>query len=152
LYDDAKRREYIQKLAAAEESKGPASSAGDAASAFRQAEQLFKKKEFVAAEQQYDAAFALERKAIYLAGKAWCLYMDSARRGDGSKAKQVLNEAIRMDRQCAPALYQLGVIARVEGDMERAERCFRDAVGANPKHVEARQELRLIEMRRKKSK
>ena len=34
--------------------------------------------------------------------------------------------------------------------MDRAERHFREAVRANPKHLEANQELRLIEMRKKK--
>jgi hypothetical protein len=42
------------------------------------------------------------------------------------------------------------MIARVENDIDRAERCFREAVAANPKHLEANQELRLIEMRRKR--
>jgi hypothetical protein len=39
----------------------------------------------------------------------------------------------------------------VEGDMDRAERHFRLAVQANPKHLEANQELRLIEMRKGKA-
>jgi hypothetical protein len=34
--------------------------------------------------------------------------------------------------------------------MERAERHFREAVRVNPRHLEANQELRLIEMRKKK--
>ncbi|WP_269744537.1 hypothetical protein [Stigmatella aurantiaca] len=33
--------------------------------------------------------------------------------------------------------------------MDRAERHFREAVRTNPKHLEANQELRLIEMRKK---
>jgi hypothetical protein len=38
----------------------------------------------------------------------------------------------------------------VEGEMDRAERHFRLAVQSNPKHLEANQELRLIEMRKTK--
>jgi hypothetical protein len=60
-----------------------------------------------------------------------------------------MNDAVTNDPLCDRGHYQLGVIARVEGDMERAERHFREAVKANPKHLEANQELRLIEMRRK---
>jgi len=56
------------------------------------------------------------------------------------------------DPDCDRAHYQLGVIARVEGDIERAERHFREAVRSNPRHLEAAQELRLLEMRRRPKK
>ena len=42
------------------------------------------------------------------------------------------------------------MIARVEGDLAKSERHFREAIRANPRHLEAGQELRLIEMRKKK--
>lgn len=153
LHDDAKRQDYVKRLASSRKSSpSPATNPSDGSAAFKQAELLFKRKDYALAEEQYDAAFAVDRKAVYLAGKAWCLFMDPARHGDGSKAKQILNEALRLERNCDRALYQLGVIARVEGDIERAERHFREALQVNPKHVEAKQELRLIEMRKKKGK
>jgi Tfp pilus assembly protein PilF len=61
-----------------------------------------------------------------------------------------MQEALKLDPSCDRALYQLGVIARVDNDVDKAERFFRNAVQANPKHLEANQELRLIEMRKKK--
>ena len=63
-----------------------------------------------------------------------------------------MQKAIAIDNNCDRAHYQMGVIARVEGDVDRAERCFREAVRANPRHLEANQELRLIDMRKKKEK
>jgi hypothetical protein len=39
----------------------------------------------------------------------------------------------------------------VEGAIDRAEKYFREALRINPKHVEAAQELRIIEMRKKGS-
>jgi Tfp pilus assembly protein PilF len=75
--------------------------------------------------------------------------MDPARKAEIPKAKQMMADAIKADPNCDRAHYQLGVIARVEGDMERAERYFREAARVNPKHLEANQELRLIEMRKK---
>ena len=66
-------------------------------------------------------------------------------------AKNLMAQALKIDPNCDRAHYQLGVIARVEGDMERAERHFREAVRVNPRHLEANQELRLIEMRKKKA-
>jgi Tfp pilus assembly protein PilF len=65
-------------------------------------------------------------------------------------AKQMMAEAARKDPNCERAQYQLGVIARVEGDIDRAEKHFREAVRISPKHLEANQELRLIQMRKKK--
>ncbi len=64
----------------------------------------------------------------------------------------MMQKAITLDAKCDRAQYQLGVIARVEGDMDRAEKHFREAVRVNPRHLEASQEIRLIEMRRKKEK
>jgi tetratricopeptide (TPR) repeat protein len=77
-------------------------------------------------------------------------FMDPARKQEFEKAKQRMLDALKQDAKCDRAHYQLGVIARVEGDMDRAERHFQDAVKANPKHLEANQELRLIEMRKRR--
>ncbi|HEX9507190.1 MAG TPA: tetratricopeptide repeat protein, partial [Myxococcales bacterium] len=54
------------------------------------------------------------------------------------------------DPACDRAHYQLGVICRVEGAKDKAEKHFREALRANPKHLDASQELQLIEMRKKK--
>ena len=62
-----------------------------------------------------------------------------------------MQKALTIDPASDKANYQLGVIARVEGDMDKAEKHFREAVKSNPKHLEANQELRLIEMRKKKA-
>ncbi len=77
--------------------------------------------------------------------------MDPARKAEAPHAKELMAEALKRDPSCDRAHYQLGVIARVEGDMARAEEHFRIAVEVNPRHLEANQELRLIEMRRKKA-
>jgi len=123
--------------------------ATDAAEAYKKGEVLFKKRDFPGAEEHYDRAHALDPRATYLAAKAWAIYMDPARKPESPRAKQLMSDAVRTDPLCDRAHYQLGVIARVEGDMDRAERHFREAVKANPKHLEANQELRLIEMRKK---
>ena len=76
--------------------------------------------------------------------------MDPARKPEGGNARAMMQKALTIDPNCDRAHYQLGVIARVEGDMARAEKHFREAVRVNPRHLEASQELRLIDMRRKK--
>ena len=90
-------------------------------------------------------------RAHSLAAQAWSIYMDPTRKPEGPAARQMMQKALTIDPNSDRAHYQLGVIGRVEGDMERAEKHFREAVRANPKHLEANQELRLIEMRKKKA-
>jgi tetratricopeptide (TPR) repeat protein len=162
LYDEAKRTAYLEGLKKAAAPKPPPAStapgvspAGRGASAsnpgdlFKMGEVFFRKRDFVAAADHFDRANTLEPKALYQAALAWTIYMDPQRKAEMPKAKQMMADAVKADAACDRAHYQLGVIARVEGDMEKAERHFRDAVKANPKHLEANQELRLIEMRKK---
>jgi curved DNA-binding protein CbpA len=165
LYDDTRRKAYQQGLQNQQSlPKPPASAAAGSARAsaptparsersaddlFKMGEVFFRKRDFNAATEHYERAHALDPKALFLAARAWAIYMDPARKADMAKAKQMMADAVRADPGCDRAHYQLGVIARVEGDMDRAERHFRDAVKANPKHLEANQELRLIDMRKK---
>jgi cytochrome c-type biogenesis protein CcmH/NrfG len=162
LYDEAKRASYLEGLKKAAAPKPPSapptpgiSPAGRAMAGtnpgdlFKMGEVFFRKRDFSAAAEHFERAYSLEPKALYQAALAWTLYMDPQRKAEIPKAKQMMADAIKADATCDRAHYQLGVIARVEGDTERAERHFRDAVRANPKHLEANQELRLIEMRKK---
>ena len=110
---------------------------------------LLRKREVAAAEELYARAHQLDPKPLYLASRAWALYMDPQLKSESARAKQMMTDAVRAEPTCDRAHYQLGVIARVEGDADRAERHFREAVRANPKHLEASQELRLIEMRKR---
>jgi curved DNA-binding protein CbpA len=150
LYDDAKRAAYLQELRAkASAPSTPRPGGVDPNDLFKMGEVFFRKRDFAAAVDHFDRAYNAEPKAVYLAASAWAIYMDPQRKADVPKAKQMMAEALKRDANCDRAHYQLGVIARVEGDMDRAERHFREAVRSNPKHLEANQELRLIEMRKK---
>jgi curved DNA-binding protein CbpA len=150
LYDDAKRAAYLQELRTRAASPQRAVQPGvDPNDLFKMGEVFFRKRDFAAAVDHYERAYNAEPRAVYLAARAWAIYMDPQRKADIPKAKQLMAEALKMDPRCDRAHYQLGVIARVENDVERAERHFREAVRANPKHLEANQELRLIEMRKK---
>ncbi|HZH74894.1 MAG TPA: tetratricopeptide repeat protein, partial [Archangium sp.] len=150
LYDDVKRAAYLQELrnraASPQRTVQPGVDPNDL---FKMGEVFFRKRDFAAAVDHYERAYNAEARPVYLAARAWAIYMDPQRKADIPKAKQLMTEALKLDPNCDRAHYQLGVIARVENDMERAERHFREAVRANPKHLEANQELRLIEMRKK---
>jgi curved DNA-binding protein CbpA len=150
LYDDAKRAAYLQEpRAKVPTQSAPRPGGVDPNDLFKMGEVFFRKRDFAAAVDHFERAYSAEPKALYLAACAWAIYMDPQRKADVPKAKQMMAEALKRDANCDRAHYQLGVIARVEGDMDRAERHFREAVRSNPKHLEANQELRLIEMRKK---
>jgi curved DNA-binding protein CbpA len=151
LYDDAKRSAYAATRANQAAAASPAQGANQANDLLKMGEVFFKKRDYRQAEDHYARAHALDKGATSLAAQAWSIYMDPSRKAEGPQAKALMQKALTIDPNCDRAHYQLGVIARVEGDMERAEKHFRDAVKANPRHLEANQELRLIDMRKKKA-
>jgi tetratricopeptide (TPR) repeat protein len=152
LFDDAKRSAYAATRANQAAAASPAQAASQQASdLLKMGEVFFKKRDYRQAEDHYARAYALDKGATSLAAQAWAIFMDPSRKAEGPQAKALMQRALTIDANCDRAHYQLGVIARVEGDMERAEKHFRDAVKANPRHLEANQELRLIDMRKKKA-
>jgi tetratricopeptide (TPR) repeat protein len=154
LHDDQRRRQYVQTLEVeAERPKGgpDLKTGAQAAEEFKKGEALFRKREFQKAEEHYVRAYGLDPKADYLAARAWAVYMDPGRKHEAARARQMLHDALKASPSCDRAYYHLGIIARMDNDIVSAERHFRDAVKANPRNVEANQELRLIEMRKKKA-
>ncbi|HZI04442.1 MAG TPA: J domain-containing protein, partial [Archangium sp.] len=150
LYNDTQRVAYLQELRTKSAAQASARPSGiDPNDLFKMGEVFFRKRDFAAAVEHFERAYNADPKAVYLAARAWAIYMDPQRKAEIPKTKQMMAEALKLDPNCDRAHYQLGVIARVENDVARAERHFREAVRANPKHLEANQELRLIEMRKK---
>lgn len=148
LYDENRRKKYLVTLQQQEEI---AIAAGglEPEELYRKGEASLKRRDLRTAEQCFEAAHAKSPKAVYLAAQAWAIYLDANRKDDAPRAKRMILDALKMDSSCDRAHYQLGVIARVDGDLDKAERHFREASRHNPRHTEANQELRLIEMRKK---
>jgi cytochrome c-type biogenesis protein CcmH/NrfG len=155
LTDDSRRAAYLEQLSRGSGqrrgSSGPRPTSEEAKKEAAQGEMMLRKKDHASAEKHFTRAYELDPRAEYLAGKAWAIYLDPARKADVEQVKSLLAEALRLDGDCDRAHYYGGVIARVEEDMELAERFFRNAIRVNPKHTEALAELRLIEMRRQKT-
>jgi tetratricopeptide (TPR) repeat protein len=149
LYDDSRRASYAASLTAGAPPP-PAAPVQQAAELMKMAEVFFKKRDYRQAEQHFLKAHALDKGAASLAAAAWAVYMDPSRKAEAGQARALMQKALAIDPNCDRAHYQLGVIARVEGDMDAAERHFREAVRINPRHLEANQEIRLIELRKKK--
>lgn len=151
LYDDQKRAAFTTAQQNRQASRLDPAQAQQASDLFKMAEVFFKKRDYRQAESHYARSHAVDKGATSLAAQGWAIYMDPARRSEAQQARALMQKALGIDANNDRAHYQLGVIARVEGDMDRAERHFREAVRVNPKHLEANQELRLIEMRKKKA-
>jgi tetratricopeptide (TPR) repeat protein len=152
LYDDGRRAAYMSRLASQASAPPPPSPAGAKADdLMKLGEVFFRKRDYRQAEEHFAKSYAVDKKGNALAAQAWAIYMDPARKADAQKAKEMMASALKADQQCDRAHYQLGVIARVEGDINKAELHFKHAVQLNPRHLESNQELRLIEMRKKKA-
>jgi curved DNA-binding protein CbpA len=152
LSDDVKRAMFESALARTQPMATVQNPKERALELMKRGEVLLKKREFSAAEQLFIEAHQMSGSAVSMAARAWCIYMDPQRKAEVNTAKKLMSQALSLDSNCDRASYQLGVIARVEGNNDMAERFFRSAISANPRHLEANQELRLIEMRRKKEK
>lgn len=150
LLDDVRRAEH----AAGHPGAPPAlpRDPGAASEALVAGEMAMRKREYAEAEVFFRQAHEADPRPATLAAQAWAIYMDPSRRSEAARARSMMVEALKADPDCDRAHYQLGVIARVEGDAERAEKHFREAVRSNPRHLEAAQELRLLEMRRRPKK
>ena len=147
LLDDVRRAEHAATGAGGGEA--PTLDPGAAAEALVAGEMAMRRREYAQAEAFFHHAYEADPRPATLAAEAWAIYMDPSRRSDAPRARAMMVAALKADPDCDRAHYQLGVIARVEGDVDRAERHFREAVRSNPRHLEAAQELRLLEMRRR---
>jgi curved DNA-binding protein CbpA len=148
LQDDERRAFHAREMAALASGR-PLRDQAEAAEAYRAGEVALRRRDHAAAEAHFVEAYRLYPRAHVLAARAWAIYMDPNRKADAASARAMMVDALKEDPNCDRAHYQLGVIARVEGDVERAERHFREALRANPRHLESSQELRLIEMRKR---
>jgi curved DNA-binding protein CbpA len=147
LLDDVRRSEHAKTHALPAEA--PPRDPAAAAEALVAGEMAMRKRDYAQAEVHFEQAQALDPRPSTLAARAWAIYMDPSRKSEASRARAMMVDALKADPDCDRAHYQLGVIARVEGAIDRAERHFREAVRANPRHLEAAQELRLLQMRRR---
>jgi tetratricopeptide (TPR) repeat protein len=137
--------------------RGPTSSAPrpaeelDDLGKFRRVEQLIESRNLDEAERILDQL--IERHpsdAGYLAMRAWLLFKVSS----GPKVPPILvdaiNEALRVDGDNPRALYTKAMTLKRVGREAEAMRLFQQVVEIDPKHLDARRELRLMQMRKKR--
>ena len=147
LSDDRRRADYLARTSAA----GSGDASGDpeqAAVDFEKAEACARTRDFAKARGFYEAALRVDPRAEYQAAYAWMLLQDP--RGDRVRARALAEAALREPACLDRAALVGAVLARDEGDDERAERLLRRALGANPRNAEAERELRALEARKER--
>lgn len=151
LQDEEQRRRYERELKALEASGGLTRAQRDELELqIVKGEMAVKKRAWGDARRAYEAAVKLHARPDLQATAVWCRYNDPETKlplGDTRKALAAIASA---NPNTAVPHYFLGVLARIDGDTDRAESHFQTAVRANPKHAEANQELRLLQLRKGK--
>lgn len=155
LSDPKRRSEYVRKLRGQPSDADNARNILEAEQSFRQGEVFLKRGDHSKALERFtEAVKRAPSESEYRAYLAWARYSDSA-----SSKTMLAADTIRMIRDAvkerphfARGHYWVGEIHKSLGDIEAAEKSFRDCLEIDKDFIEAQRELRLFEMRRGKSK
>lgn len=114
---------------------------------WKEAERFLKVGKWSDAEKNLDEAIRFDSsKAIYHATLGWVRYKQDPEKHK-AEAMTHLRTAVDMNNNCDRAHYFMGMIAKTDGDVAKAELYFSRAAAANEANVEAARELRLLESR-----
>lgn len=149
------RKKYLESL----KEKGQGKKLEDAQSLvnaeiqFQKGMVYYKSHDFVNAEECFKWAVKLNpNEAEYNGWLGWVLYKKQP--GDSNirkRAESAINHAIEMNPKWDQGYLFLAYLARVEKNEEKAEKYFHKALECNPNNQEAIREVRLINIRKKKS-
>jgi curved DNA-binding protein CbpA len=145
LSDDKRRAQHLAALRS-----GSATDPQRAEAAridFQKGEACLRTRDHARARGFLDSAVRADPRPEYQAALAMSFLADAWYSGRGS-ARTLVNAALAAGNGGDRVFYAAGMVAREEGKDGEAERQFRAAVAANPRHAEAVKELRNLEARR----
>ncbi len=148
LIDDKKRREYLARGEPAKTAEVVDPRQEQAKIAAYQGDLSLKKHDYATASDLFHQAYELYPLGDYLASEAWALFSDPAR--SNKKAREMIETAFEQYPDSERALFYVGMIARLDGKVDIAERMFKKVLRMNPRHMEASQEMHVIKLRKKK--
>src|SRR5262249_550440 len=163
IRDEAHRKEYLELLARGGEAavKRRTDDEAERAATLLTAEEHCRKGEMALRRQMWDVAVeefqtALsmnDQEAEHHALLAWAKFCAAPVKGPiVTEVKSGLNKAVQLNPQCVKAFYYLGQLYTAVGDIERAYGSFQKVLDLEESHVDAKREVRIIEMRRKSEK
>jgi tetratricopeptide (TPR) repeat protein len=155
LYDDARREEYKKTLGKGRkedpEAHQKAMKMLEAEMAFKRGETFLRKADWSNAIRELEQAVTLNpEEGEHLAHLAWARV--NAGQMTFAEAKPRFTEAAKLSPKCGKAFYFLGLAYKEENDTDRALAAFRKGVELDTRLIEAEREIRLMQMRKDKSK
>jgi tetratricopeptide (TPR) repeat protein len=107
---------------------------------------------WLAAADQFQPAVHLnDNDAEHHANLAWSRW-NATENKDGvyAEVRKTLLRATELSDRCVPAFFFLAQVYSARNELDRAYNTFQRVLSLNENHVEARREVRIIEMRRAK--
>jgi curved DNA-binding protein CbpA len=158
LKTDATRKEYDAKLEL--EAGGGAGSAE--AQAALESEIAFQKGTILVRKGDFPGAIEFLKKATELYGQeaeyhlwlGWALHRNASKTKNAQAmraAKAEIEAALNRNDRMPQGHFFLGLIAKSEGDTERARHHFEKTIQLDPRHTEANSELRILNIRQTKA-
>ena len=149
-------RNYLDQLSkgsSSKESKAAVTKILSAEQQFQKAEDLVKRRQYSDAIDALNWALKLDpQEGEFYALMAWARFLQNP---EDASVRREAQEQIQKATSLAPnspsGYYYLAKLYKACEEPTRAERMFRKVLELRPTHVEATQELRLIEMRKSKS-
>jgi curved DNA-binding protein CbpA len=146
LGEDAKRAEYLRVLASG-------GAADVDVSAIFKAEELFQKATVFVKTRQYERALETLDEAAKLNGeepefdiwKAWVEFLLAQdRKRQRTASATVIEAALKKVPRCMPGYLFLGQMAKLEGEVELAEKHLKRGLALDPQHAEIVRELKYL--------
>lgn len=118
---------------------------------FNEGKRLIKGRSYTAAREKFISALELNPKdPAYLGAATWSEFLAAEdKKSTLKKLIKELEKAVTMNKRIADNFYYLGTLYKYDNDMDRAERNFRKALEIDPGYIQAKRELRLIQIRSK---
>ncbi len=156
LSDQEQRRNYLKQLSkggSSKESKAAVTKILSAEQQFRKAEDLVKRRQYSDAIDALNWALKLDpEEGEFFALMGWARFLQNPE--DASvrrEAMEQMRKATSLASNSPSGYYYLAKLHKACEEPSLAERMFRKVLELRPQHVEASQELRVIEMRKSKS-
>lgn len=154
LSDEKSRGSYKESLksGAKQDIHQDAANIMNAELQFQKGKVALSRKDYKSAKEAFEWTTRLNpEEGEYKSYLGWTIFNLSPKdAAEVKRAKGLVQDGIASSPKQDRAYYFLGVIHRVEGNLDEAESCFNKAVQKNPNMPEALSELRLIQMRKQK--
>jgi hypothetical protein len=154
LTDPQKRQKYMQLVkegGATPDEQAQVADVLEAVSEFQKAEFFIKRNDWAKAEEHVRRAYKLDSgQPDYIAALAWIEALKPENQSEEQTSKRIamLDEAIKINANCAKAYFYRGMLLKRIDKMPAAYKDFKKAVELDEHNIDAAREVRLYNMRK----